>query len=259
MSLFELRNRAVAKVLPSNLLKPTLIHILLALDFLHTEAGIIHTDIQEKNIMLSVEDKSILLDFDEAESCNPSPCKIVANRVIYSSRKLGIPKVHGRPILSDFGEARFSSQTGAQWEDVQPLIYRAPEVLLRIPWDEKIDIWNLGVLTWDLFEQGHLFYARDSEKNGSDTHHLAEMIAVLGPPPEDVLHRSQYGNEFFDVNGKWKGSVEIPPISLEKLEDNLQGAQQDLFLSFVRKMLQWRPEDRASAKELLSDPWLRSP
>lgn len=43
MSLFELRNRTVAKVLPENLLKPTLIHILLALDFLHTEAGIIHT------------------------------------------------------------------------------------------------------------------------------------------------------------------------------------------------------------------------
>lgn len=43
MSVFELRNRAVAKVLPENLLKPTLIHILLALDFLHTEAGIIHT------------------------------------------------------------------------------------------------------------------------------------------------------------------------------------------------------------------------
>lgn len=43
MSLFELRNRTAARVLPENLLKPTLIHILLALDFLHTEAGVIHT------------------------------------------------------------------------------------------------------------------------------------------------------------------------------------------------------------------------
>lgn len=96
--------------------------------------------------MLSVEDQSILLDFEEEERCNPSPCKVVENRVIYSSRKLGIPKVHGRPVLSDFGEARFRSQVGSRWEDVQPLIYRAPEVLLRMPWNEKIDIWNLGVL-----------------------------------------------------------------------------------------------------------------
>ncbi|KAF3004512.1 hypothetical protein E8E15_000387 [Penicillium rubens] len=209
--------------------------------------------------MLGVEDQSILSDFEEAENCNPSPYKLVGNRMIYSSRKLGIPKVHGRPILSDFGEARFSSRIGTQWEDVQPLIYRAPEVLLRIPWNEKIDIWNLGVLAWDLFEQGHLFYARDPEKKSSDTHHLAEMIAILGPPPKDVLHKSHYGDEFFDIDGNWKGAVEIPPISLEKLEDHLQGPQQDLFLCFIRKMLQWRPEDRASAKELLSDPWLKSP
>ena len=29
-----------------------------------------------------------------------------------------------------------------------------------------------------------------------------------------------------------------------------------MFLEFVRKMLRWVPEERASAKELLEDPWL---
>jgi hypothetical protein len=43
MSLLELRNRTTTKTLPESLVKPTLIHILLALDFLHTEAGIAHT------------------------------------------------------------------------------------------------------------------------------------------------------------------------------------------------------------------------
>jgi len=96
--------------------------------------------------MLSVEDESILVDFEEAERSSPSHRKIVGDRVIYASRDLGIPKVHGRPILSDFREARFSSSLGKQWEDVQPLVYRAPEVLLRMPWNEKIDIWNVGAL-----------------------------------------------------------------------------------------------------------------
>lgn len=85
-------------------------------------------DIQENNIMLRVEDESILADFEEAEKSSPSHRKTAGDRVIYSSRDLGIPKVHGRPILSDFGEARFSSSLGKQWEDVQPLVYRAPEV-----------------------------------------------------------------------------------------------------------------------------------
>lgn len=43
MSLFELRKRTARKSLPENLLKPTLIHILIALDFLHSEAHVIHT------------------------------------------------------------------------------------------------------------------------------------------------------------------------------------------------------------------------
>lgn len=29
---------------------------------------------------------------------------------------------------------------------IQPLMCRAPEVILRMPWDERADVWNLGVL-----------------------------------------------------------------------------------------------------------------
>lgn len=44
--------------------------------------------------------------------------------------------------------------------------------------------------------------------------------------------------------------------SLEDEEENLEGEEKEVFLAFLRKMLQWRPEDRQSAKELLKDPWL---
>ncbi|OGM49815.1 protein kinase [Aspergillus bombycis] len=258
MSLCELRNRTIEKLLPEDLLKPTLIHILLALDFLHTEAKIVHTDIQENNIMLSVEDESILVAFEEAEKSSSSPRKVVGDRVIYSSRDLQIPRVHGRPILADFGEARFSWSLGKQWEDVQHLVYRAPEVVLRMPWDSKIDIWNVGVLAWGLFQKRHLFYARDLNGSVSDSHHLAGMIAVMGAPQQEMLQKSEYANSFFDRDSNWKGNAEIPSTSLETLEGNLRGTQQRSFLCFMRKMLQWKPEDRASAKELLEDPWLQS-
>ncbi|PLB44857.1 protein kinase [Aspergillus steynii IBT 23096] len=257
MSLCELRNRAVGKVLPEELLKPVLIHILLALDFLHTEAGVVHADIQENNIMLSVEDESVLVDFEQAERSSPSRRKIIGDRVIYSSRDLGIPKVHDRPILSDFGEARLSSSLG-KWEDVQPLVYRAPEVMLRMPWNEKIDIWNVAVLAWGLFEKKHLFRVRDSNRNVSDSHHLAGMVAIMGAPPKEMLRDSEYAMKFFDSDGNWIGIAEVLSVSLETLEASLRGTQQSLFLCFMRKMLQWQPGNRTSAKELLADPWLRS-
>jgi len=51
--------------------------------------------------------------------------------------------------------------------------------------------------------------------------------------------------------------VDIPAISLEVSEENLEGKKKALFLQFMRKMLQWKPEERKSARELLEDPWLR--
>lgn len=49
------------------------------------------------------------------------------------------------------------------------------------------------------------------------------------------------------------------PTSLEKSEKFLeQGKNREIFMAFMRGMLQWRPEDRKTAKELLDDPWLNS-
>lgn len=38
---------------------------------------------------------------------------------------------------------------------------------------------------------------------------------------------------------------------------SLEGKDKEEFLNLVQKMLQWLPEKRKSAKELLEDPWLR--
>ena len=101
-------------------------------------------ELKQDKIMLAIEDETILADFEKAEDDEPSARKIDGDRVIYVSRELGIPKVHGRPVLCDFGEARFGAK---EYEDeVQPYQYRAPEVILNIPWNEKVDIWNLGVM-----------------------------------------------------------------------------------------------------------------
>ena len=48
---------------------------------------------------------------------------------------------------------------------------------------------------------------------------------------------------------------------METMEDRLRkvlkGEMLDTTLQFLRQCLRFRPEDRASAQELLSDPWLK--
>lgn len=83
--------------------------------------------------------------FEKDELTSPGACKIDGDRVIYTSKPL-VPPIYsyGRPVLCDFGEARFGEYDNIA--DIQPYQYRAPEVILDIPWDEKVDIWNIGVM-----------------------------------------------------------------------------------------------------------------
>jgi hypothetical protein len=50
----------------------------------------------------------------------------------------------GTPVLCDLGEARLG--TDQQQGDNMPHIYRAPEVILNMTWDYKVDIWNVGMV-----------------------------------------------------------------------------------------------------------------
>ncbi|EEP77043.1 predicted protein [Uncinocarpus reesii 1704] len=75
--------------------------------------------------------------------------------------------------------------TKLPWEDVMPDVYRAPEIILRMPWDQNIDIWSIGMVCWDLVARKTLFRARNEELLLDDALHLAEMIAIMGPPPKN--------------------------------------------------------------------------
>lgn len=85
------------------------------------------------------------------------------------------------------------------------------------------------------------------------------MIAVLGLPPKDLLKRGQFSEVFFDVEGNFTPDIKIQQTSLENEEENLEGDEKTPFLQFLKKMIQWVPEERKSAKELMKDPWLAFP
>ncbi|KAI9747446.1 MAG: hypothetical protein M1835_002107, partial [Candelina submexicana] len=145
-----------------------------------------------------IEDKSIIQKFVEAEQERPSPRKEVQGYIVYASRAFDPPsgKSIGEPLLSDFGSA--VSGDVEHDEDVQPNVYRAPEVCLKAPWSYSIDIWNVGCLIWDLFEGKHMFYGKDPKERRYMTRaHLADMIALMGPPPPEFLELGRRTSEFF--------------------------------------------------------------
>lgn len=94
--------------------------------------------------MLGIEDDSVFNDFEKDELENPSPRKEIDGRTIYASRELRTPKEWGAPVLCDFGSAVLGDIEHS--EDIQPNIYRAPEVILEAPWTYSVDMWNAGCM-----------------------------------------------------------------------------------------------------------------
>ncbi|XHG03936.1 hypothetical protein AWENTII_007220 [Aspergillus wentii] len=127
-----------------DLLRASLMQVFLALDYMHTECKLVHTDIKGDNILQEIADAGILESFTQAEMENPSPRKFIDGMPLYASRMFDLPNAFGRAVLSDFGSAVRGDER--RNHDAQPNVYRAPEMMLKTEWSYPVDIWNVGVM-----------------------------------------------------------------------------------------------------------------
>lgn len=81
---------------------------------------------------------------EQVERDDPSGHKVLDDRTIYNSWTM--PVTYGAPLITDFGSARLGEPDQKYTGDVMPNFYRAPEVILGMQWDSKIDIWSLGLM-----------------------------------------------------------------------------------------------------------------
>ncbi|PWY75338.1 kinase domain-containing protein [Aspergillus sclerotioniger CBS 115572] len=284
--LWILQKRFRNEVFPLSILKAYMKILLMGLDYLHSECNIIHTDLKADNILVSFENPSVIHSFAQITPSRPISLKTLDDHPIYRSHDDFGPlqSYETIPTLSDFGAAvHKQDQSTPCILPIQPDCYRAPEVILGAGYTYSADIWNLGVMIWELLENRTLFtQARDSTLKNHPDAHLAQMIAFLGPPPQELLVRSRehrhwkwspavqsphgklvksvedwFDGPFFDDDGKFLHENLIPKD--QTLEDTitcLEGEEKSKFLVFARKMLKWMPEERGTAKELVDDPWL---
>ncbi|KAH8787907.1 putative serine/threonine protein kinase [Diaporthe sp. PMI_573] len=242
--------------MPVDVVKGITMYLLAGLDFLHSKANLVHTDLQHGNIMFSVESESSLDAVVEEELSDPSPRKIYEDgHIIFKSRDIITGDIQ-YPTICDFGEARFGKDEYE--EHAMPDLYRAPEILLHTAWTKKIDIWALGLMIWNMVEGRNLFRDSQGGRWQSALPHMARMVSLFGRPPQHMLDQSAATDKFFEENGNLKEGHELDRTSLEEEETKLEGDEKREFLRFVGRMLQWDPKKRPSARELAADPWPQS-
>ncbi|KAJ5611747.1 hypothetical protein N7528_008852, partial [Penicillium herquei] len=285
--LWILKRRFQGNTIPLDVLKPISKLILEGLHYLHNECHVSSTstcwcfnsitangkkDLKSDNILLSLRKPSILDSVAQDEMDNPSPRKHLDDRDIYLSRNHWAlsPNELGRSVITDFGLAvRGDGPLNSQ--PIQPDGYRAPEVCLGYEWSYSVDIWNLGVMLWDLFYgRGPFDTPPDLDRPVSaDEAYLGQIISILGPPPAEILSQGKNTSQYFDAQGTLSiacltnliGKFKFP--ELVGKNDLLSMAQEvdddnsiPEFVELISQMLRWKPEDRSTAEGLLSHPWL---
>ncbi|OJI79948.1 hypothetical protein ASPTUDRAFT_59965 [Aspergillus tubingensis CBS 134.48] len=230
---------------------------------------IILADLKLDNILITFLNENILPRF--SMQCKTDP---ETGRVVYRCHNnfgpldpSGLGNIY--PQITDFGAAT-SLGTGGDdgavqlgTRPIQPDYYRAPEVILGCGWSYSADIWNLGVMMWNILEGTELFtQLQDAEGTYLPEAYLAQMIALLGPPPKKLLVMSEsmaqveWSPDITDERGKFLDNELIPARNLEDALPSREASDKEAFLSFINQMLTWLPEERKTARELMEHPFL---
>ena len=145
---------------------------------------------------------------------------------------------------------------------IQTRQYRSPEVLIGVNYNETSDIWSLACIVFELVTGDFLFQPEKGDTFTKNDDHVAKFIYTLGKMPKNFAKRGEYYNKFFTKEGKLRRIKNRKFIGLKDIlikKYHFKEFEAQALTDFLLPMLEYYPERRASARELLRHPWLTMP
>jgi len=160
--------------------------------------------------------------------------------------------------MIDFGSSCFIHDRLSVY--VQSRSYRAPEVILGVAYDQKIDLWSLGCVLAELWTGYVLF------QNNSIQSMLARILGIIGPVPQRMMTTGRFVPQYFTQDGQLYMQVQsqVDGASSEihlffpkksSLKQRMRTEDTE-FVDFLATLLRLDPDERPSASEALSHPFL---
>ena len=198
-------------IFPHQKLKQIASQLLKSLKYLK-RLNIIHCDLKPENILFTLDDSEKLKIVDFGASC----------------------------MLNEKFLAYIQSRS-----------YRAPEIILGIPYDCSIDIWSLGCILVELNIGKPLFQAN----NEIDL--LRKIIQTRGMIPEEMIAISNKKHKFFKEGNilieDFDNEIEPSSMPLSKILND-----EYMFIDFIERCLELEPSKRITPEDALNHPWLKA-
>ncbi|KAK7881860.1 hypothetical protein WMY93_030269 [Mugilogobius chulae] len=176
--------------------------------------------------------------------------------------------------LIDFGLAKLSSQVETG-QDMQPICFCSPEVMLGLPLWEAVDMWSLACC-FLIFYSGNLEFRAVSEFE-----YLRNVVRFFGKPADELLNTGIKTRKYFvSENSQWrlKSLQELIACSSEPiamsghkpssanlkqhirdckiLESDLERSDREAFLDLLEKMFEMDARKRITPSNALLHPFI---
>ena len=163
--------------------------------------------------------------------------------------------------IGDFGNAVHVTALSEYFEtfDIQTLVYRAPEVLLGLPFNQQIDMYSLGLVLLELWT-GQPFFTSCTRQE-----HYSALCKQLTPPPRVYFSCGK----FFDDLEKSHASAVRPTVVSQgtfSITDHVKAVKRAMsktrgdctpqLVNFIARMLHPEPAERLSPFEALHHDFL---
>jgi mitogen-activated protein kinase 1/3 len=250
------------------------VQVLAGLKYIHS-ANVIHRDLKPANILVSCADCVVkIADFGLARVVRPDEVEaVVAMETDDNTGAAGAGASHvddaSGAVTKAAGTPSRPMLRHSMTKHVVTRWYRAPEVILALPYTGAVDVWSLGCIFAELLgmqkesikdykHRAPLFPGESCGELSDDapTHmrrtkgreQLEVILQVIGTPDaEDLSHLDRGTVDHIQRN--------CPRSEPHDLSARYPGAQPPA-IEFLRDMLQFSPERRLTVVDALNRPFL---
>lgn len=252
--------------------------------------GILYTDVRPENIMIKTNNDQLEqfcrifydLHHDDrwiqkcASLCEEHKINVInkSHRTKFAKIKRKYSKKLIRTISNDIDESVSEISRNVQISETMPVIvidfnnafknekknnnycvqsrnYKAPEIILHIPYTYKIDVWSLACTMYELLTGEYLFDPEGTRTYSTDYNHIYWMVELLGQMPKHMTREANTNERYFYSNGTFNIEIDEKDWSLEKSFEKDDTIISDSTLQLLKDMLIYDPKLRISFGQIL--------